>query len=68
MPFFQMAHELSVTGKETARVLYGAKGWVAHHNTDIWRAAGPVDFADAGMWLMEELGGSTSLAALFIFG
>lgn len=45
-----MAHELSVTGKETARVLYGAKGWVAHHNTDIWRAAGPVDFADAGMW------------------
>ena len=50
VPFFQMAHELSVTGKETARVLYGAKGWVAHHNTDIWRAAGPVDFADAGMW------------------
>lgn len=50
VPFFQMAHELSVTGKEAARVLYGAKGWVAHHNTDIWRAAGPVDFADAGMW------------------
>lgn len=49
-PFFEMARDLSVTGKETARVLYGAKGWVAHHNTDLWRAAGPVDFADAGMW------------------
>lgn len=49
-PFFEMARDLSVTGSETARVLYGAKGWVAHHNTDIWRAAGPVDFADAGMW------------------
>ena len=45
-----MAHELPVTGKETARVLYGAKdGWHIAH-TDIWRAAGPVDFADAGMW------------------
>ncbi|WP_417128128.1 glycosyl hydrolase family 95 catalytic domain-containing protein, partial [Phocaeicola sp.] len=50
VPFFQMARELSVTGQETARVLYGAEGWVAHHNTDIWRAAGPVDFADAGIW------------------
>jgi len=49
-PFFEMARDLSVTGRETARVLYGAKGWVAHHNTDLWRAAGPVDFADAGMW------------------
>lgn len=49
-PFFEMARDLSVTGKETARVLYGTKGWVAHHNTDLWRAAGPVDFADAGMW------------------
>lgn len=49
-PFFEMARDLSVTGRKTARVLYGAKGWVAHHNTDLWRAAGPVDFADAGMW------------------
>ena len=69
VPFFQMVHELSVTGKETARVLYGAKGWVAHHNTDIWRAAGPVDFADAGMWPNGGAWVAQHLsAALFIFG
>ena len=39
-----------VAGSETAKVLYDAKGWVAHHNTDIWRACGPVDAAYFGMW------------------
>ena len=49
-PFFAMIKDLSVTGRETARVLYGCRGWVAHHNTDIWRACGPVDAAYFGMW------------------
>jgi alpha-L-fucosidase 2 len=49
-PFIQMAKELSVTGQETAKMMYGAKGWVLHHNTDIWRITGPVDFAASGMW------------------
>ncbi|HLP05709.1 MAG TPA: glycoside hydrolase family 95 protein [Paludibacter sp.] len=51
-PLVQMIKELSESGKETARVMYGANGWVAHHNTDIWRIAGVVDFADAGLWPM----------------
>lgn len=49
-PFIQMAKELSVTGQETAKMMYGANGWVLHHNTDIWRITGPVDFATSGMW------------------
>ena len=49
-PLFDMISELSVTGKETARVLYGADGWMAHHNTDIWRVCGPIDGAFWGMW------------------
>ena len=49
-PLFNMLEDLSVTGKETAKTLYGAKGWVAHHNTDLWRACGPVDAANYGMW------------------
>lgn len=49
-PLFDMIEDLSVTGRETARVLYGADGWVAHHNTDLWRICGPVDFAQFGMW------------------
>ncbi|PRD54634.1 glycoside hydrolase family 95 protein [Sphingobacterium gobiense] len=49
-PLFQMIKELSESGKETAKKLYGADGWVAHHNTDIWRVTSPIDFAAAGMW------------------
>lgn len=49
-PLFRMLKDLSETGAETARVMYGAKGWVAHHNTDIWRVTSPIDFAAAGMW------------------
>lgn len=49
-PLFRMISDLAVTGSETAKVLYGAKGWVAHHNTDLWRACGPVDAAYFGMW------------------
>ncbi len=50
LPFIQMVKELSESGRETAKVLYGAEGWVAHHNTDIWRVTSPIDFAAAGMW------------------
>ena len=49
-PFFSLVNDLANTGAEAAKVLYGAKGWVAHHNTDLWRIAGPVDGAHYGMW------------------
>lgn len=51
-PLFQMIKELSVTGQESASKLYHAKGWVAHHNTDLWRITGPVDGGFYGMWPM----------------
>lgn len=49
-PLFDMVKELSVSGQETAQTMYGSKGWVAHHNTDIWRTTGPVDGPFYGMW------------------
>ena len=49
-PLLQMIGEIAQTGERTARVHYGARGWVAHHNTDIWRATGPIDGAAWGMW------------------
>jgi len=49
-PLFNMIKELAVTGQETARTMYGSKGWVTHHNTDLWRATGPVDNPYYGMW------------------
>ncbi|QBJ85796.1 glycoside hydrolase family 95 protein [Chryseobacterium gleum] len=51
-PLIQMIKDLSETGKETAKTMYNSRGWVAHHNTDIWRITGVVDFANAGMWPM----------------
>jgi alpha-L-fucosidase 2 len=51
-PLLQMVKELSETGKETARVMYGAHGWVAHHNTDLWRITGPVDNVYYALWSM----------------
>ena len=49
-PLFSMLRDLSQTGAQTAREMYGCNGWVAHHNTDLWRIAGPVDGATWGMF------------------
>jgi alpha-L-fucosidase 2 len=49
-PLFSMIRDLSETGAKTAKVMYGCGGWVAHHNTDLWRIAGPVDGATWGMY------------------
>ena len=51
-PLIKMVQELSETGKETAKVMYGSKGWVTHHNTDLWRITGHVDGVYSGMWPM----------------
>ena len=42
-PLFSMIRDLSHTGAVTAQTMYGCGGWVAHHNTDLWRVAGPID-------------------------
>ena len=61
MPLFDMLRDLTVTGATTARTLYGCGGWVAHHNTDLWRVSGPVDgttwgiFPTGGAWLTTHI-------------
>lgn len=50
-PLFSLIKDVSTTGAETAKTMYGAGGWVLHHNTDIWRITGPVDRAASGMWM-----------------
>ncbi|CAN5144007.1 glycoside hydrolase family 95 protein [soil metagenome] len=49
-PLVEMVRDLSVTGAHTARTMYDARGWVAHHNTDLWRATAPIDGAKYGVW------------------
>ena len=51
-PLIRMVEDLAITGARTARTMYGARGWVAHHNTDLWRVTGPVDGAAWGLWPM----------------
>jgi len=54
-PLFDAMKELAITGAKTAKVQYGADGWVVHHNFDLWRGTAPVDAARFGMW---PIGGS----------
>ena len=60
-PLLSMTRDLSETGRKTAEVMYGCKGWVAHHNTDLWRVAGPIDgttwgmFPTGGAWLTTHI-------------
>ena len=49
-PLVKMVEDLTETGARTAKVQWGARGWVTHHNTDLWRATGPIDAARYGMW------------------
>ncbi|MBO9589819.1 glycoside hydrolase family 95-like protein [Devosia sp.] len=49
-PFLDMLRDVSKSGAEMARFHYGARGWVLHHNTDLWRATGPIDGAQWGLW------------------
>jgi alpha-L-fucosidase 2 len=49
-PLIAMVMDLTDTGARTAKEMYGARGWVVHHNTDLWRASAPIDGAAYGMW------------------
>ena len=51
-PLLRFVEQLAVAGRETAKVMYGARGWVAHHNTDLWRATAPIDLPKHGLWPM----------------
>lgn len=66
-PLFRMIDELGQTGRETAQTMYGARGWVAHHNTDIWRSTGMVDGPFWGAWPMGGAWLTTHLWEHYLF-
>ena len=49
-PLLRMVTELIGNGSRTARIQYGANGWVCHHNTDLWRQTAPIDGPLWGFW------------------
>lgn len=53
MPLFDLIDRLVINGKETAKKLYGCRGFVAHHNTNIWANTDPEGIMDASpFWVM----------------
>lgn len=48
-PFFDAIDDLRISGARTAQELYGARGWVLHHNFDLWRGTAPINNID-GIW------------------
>lgn len=56
LPLIDMIREASVDGAKTARNMYNARGWMAHHNLDIWRTTWPV--GGSGIWAIYQVGGA----------
>ncbi|HOX29412.1 MAG TPA: glycoside hydrolase family 95 protein, partial [bacterium] len=67
IPLLEFLPQLAANGAKTARINYGARGWVSHHNSDLWRQSGPVGgygkdgdpvwalWPMSGAWLSEHL-------------
>jgi alpha-L-fucosidase 2 len=49
-PLFDLIGEVAVTGRKTAQAHYACRGWVLHHNTDLWRGTAPINHANHGIW------------------
>lgn len=56
LPLIDLTRELSVDGARTAKIMYNAGGWMAHHNADIWRQTSPV--GGTGLWAIYQVGGA----------
>lgn len=53
MPLFELLKKMLPNGQKTAQVMYGCRGFVAHHNTDIWGDTAPQDLWIPGsFWVM----------------
>lgn len=59
-PFLALIKDLSQSGQHSAELMYGTRGWMAHHNTDIWRVSGGIDaswgaWPTSNAWLVQHL-------------
>ncbi|AGC67127.1 alpha-1,2-L-fucosidase [Thermoclostridium stercorarium subsp. stercorarium DSM 8532] len=53
LPLFDLIERMREPGRKTARVMYGCRGFCAHHNTDIWADTAPQDiYFGATYWPM----------------
>jgi len=50
-PLFDLLEDVAQSGRKTAKVHYGCRGWVLHHNTDLWRGTAPINASNHGIWV-----------------
>jgi alpha-L-fucosidase 2 len=50
VPLFEALSEVAASGAVTAREHYSARGWVLHHNFDLWRGTAPINHSNHGIW------------------
>jgi alpha-L-fucosidase 2 len=66
-PLFDSMDELVISGRLTASNHYAARGWVLHHNFDLWRGTAPINAANHGIWVTGGAWLSLHLWESFLF-
>jgi alpha-L-fucosidase 2 len=67
-PLFDLIAEVAQTGSKTAKTHYGCRGWVLHHNTDLWRGTAPINHSNHGIWVTGGAWLCQSLWEHYLFG
>jgi alpha-L-fucosidase 2 len=67
LPLFDALQDLAQSGAITARQHYNARGWVLHHNFDLWRGTAPINASDHGIWQTGGAWLSTHLWEHYLF-
>ena len=66
-PLFAALGDLAETGRVVAREHYDARGWVVHHNFDLWRGAAPINHSNHGIWVTGSGWMATHLWERYLF-
>jgi alpha-L-fucosidase 2 len=67
VPLFDALKDLAVSGAITAKEQYNARGWVLHHNFDLWRGTAPINASNHGIWQTGGAWLSTHLWEHYLF-
>src|SRR5436190_6481331 len=67
LPLFYTIKDLSQSGAVVAKEQYNARGWVQHHNFDLWRGAAPINASNHGIWQTGGAWLSTHLWEHYLF-
>jgi alpha-L-fucosidase 2 len=68
LALFDALKEVAASGAITAREMYNARGWVLHHNFDLWRGTAPINASNHGIWQTGGAWLSTHLWEHYVYG